>query len=552
MKTIIKSFLFFCLLPLFGHCGVMAQEQVLDSTAFYENLINNPNKIKDLTNAYVFFKKRRKINNEKNYPLGEVSVLIQIAQAQKKIGFLYDSEKSAIDGLKILDKEDSTDFYVKSYRQSLYNHLGKVYREKEDFVKAHKYYDKAINNEKSIKNLVTLLNNKGFVHYEQKQYKLAIEKFQKSYDGSIEIEDSAQEARALDNLGLAQSKINNPEALGNLNESLRIRIALNSKEKIITSYLHLGEYYKDRNDKINALIFANKAIDISSSTNDVAQKKAALALKLDLKSDYDFEAYRIIIDSLESYQKNVKNSYVEAKYENEKLEKRIQEEQLESERQERLKLFYLSIATIILLMSVFVYYLLKSQHKKQKMEEVYNTETRISKKVHDEVANDVYHVMAKLQSDQNIKDGVIDDLENIYIKTRDISRENAAIHVDVHFDKLLRDLLLSFKSDSVNIITKGLSKVNLNTLSKEKKTVLYRVLQELMVNMRKHSQANYVIVSFEKLKGKISIEYKDNGIGCVLKKQNGLINTENRMQSINGTITFESEVNKGFTAKIIV
>ena len=70
--------------------------------------------------------------------------------------------------------------------------------------------------------------------------------------------------------------------------------------------------------------------------------------------------------------------------------------------------------------------------------------------------------------------------------------------------------------------------------------------------MRKYSEASIVTVKFEKQNRKFVIEYIDNGVGCDLKKSNGLQNAENRIKDIGGTITFESEVNKGFQVKIIV
>jgi signal transduction histidine kinase len=60
--------------------------------------------------------------------------------------------------------------------------------------------------------------------------------------------------------------------------------------------------------------------------------------------------------------------------------------------------------------------------------------------------------------------------------------------------------------------------------------------------------ATIVVVSFEQLKGKINIQYKDNGVGCTLFKGNGLQNTESRIAAINGSIIFESQINNGFKA----
>jgi len=73
-----------------------------------------------------------------------------------------------------------------------------------------------------------------------------------------------------------------------------------------------------------------------------------------------------------------------------------------------------------------------------------------------------------------------------------------------------------------------------------------------MTNMKKHSNASVVAITFIKNKNKVLINYKDNGDGCELKKHVGLQNVENRIISINGNITFESRTNEGFNAQIIV
>src|SRR5690606_28372149 len=95
-------------------------------------------------------------------------------------------------------------------------------------------------------------------------------------------------------------------------------------------------------------------------------------------------------------------------------------------------------------------------------------------------------------------------------------------------------------------------KVNWHKLSHTKKHSVYRVLQELMTNMKKHSKATNVLVSFSQKRSKIQITYKDNGIGCELHKQTGLQNAENRIKAIKGTITFDSEPQKGFQATLLV
>ena len=77
-------------------------------------------------------------------------------------------------------------------------------------------------------------------------------------------------------------------------------------------------------------------------------------------------------------------------------------------------------------------------------------------------------------------------------------------------------------------------------------------LNSLIINMKKHSQASIVVLVFQKENRKLHISYSDNGIGNDLKKGNGLQNTENRIQAINGTIIFDTEPNKGFKTKITI
>lgn len=81
---------------------------------------------------------------------------------------------------------------------------------------------------------------------------------------------------------------------------------------------------------------------------------------------------------------------------------------------------------------------------------------------------------------------------------------------------------------------------------------MYRVLQELMVNMKKHSQCTIASITFTTSNKQLQINYSDNGIGTdnLINLKNGLQNAENRILSINGTLTFDTALNKGFKVKI--
>ena len=78
------------------------------------------------------------------------------------------------------------------------------------------------------------------------------------------------------------------------------------------------------------------------------------------------------------------------------------------------------------------------------------------------------------------------------------------------------------------------------------------ILQELMVNMKKHSHASNVAVRFEEKNNHIYIHYTDDGIGMSEGTQhnNGLRNTGNRIASINGAIIFDLKVEKGLKIQV--
>jgi len=113
-------------------------------------------------------------------------------------------------------------------------------------------------------------------------------------------------------------------------------------------------------------------------------------------------------------------------------------------------------------------------------------------------------------------------------------------------------MLSTYNSNDTNVIINGIEKVNWETIDDIKKVTIQRVLQELMVNMKKHSEAPVVVLKFENSANTVVINYTDNGKGCEKNQiiKNGWQNMENRILSIKGTITFDSEPEKGFKVKI--
>jgi signal transduction histidine kinase len=84
---------------------------------------------------------------------------------------------------------------------------------------------------------------------------------------------------------------------------------------------------------------------------------------------------------------------------------------------------------------------------------------------------------------------------------------------------------------------------------------VYRLLQELLNNAVKHSEATLIEISIKKEDSILKINYRDNGKGfdfeqAYKKKSLGLKNIETRTKVLNGTSKFETQPNAGLKVRI--
>ena len=276
-------------------------------------------------------------------------------------------------------------------------------------------------------------------------------------------------------------------------------------------------------------------------------------------------AYLHLNDSIQKVRQNSKNHFAKIKYDSKKEKEEninLRTQKIENalllEQQKNKNLILYLIVGIIISLATFIYYYLVAKNKREKIKTSYNTEIRIAKKLHDELANDVYQAMAfaetqDLSTSEN-KETLLTNLDTIYSRTRNISRENSSIETGVSFIPNLKEMMSGFNTASTNILINGLDSVNWTSIDATKKITVYRVLQELLVNMKKHSQCSLVVLTFKNIDNKLQIDYSDNGVGATIdeiKLKNGLQNVENRILAVKGTITFDTESDKGFKTKII-
>ena len=554
MKNLKFHPLFYIILVLFVLTNFYCfSQQRRDSLEYYYKLIRSPHNSNDLFSALNFFNKNKEVNENKHDTLNLISDLRMIAALQLNLGFYYDSEASALEAIKLIDNH--TDKDPKIFNEplvGLYNQMGRLYRILHEYDVAIDYYQKAERIAKSMDNVNTIQNNIAYIYQEQGNYDLAEKKYQQVYENSLKSNDSTQLARAMVNLANVKSKLNRKDALDLMNEGYNIRQKLNDTYGIYSSYKHFSEYYNDRNDKQKALEYALKAFEIAKKINSTSYIEDALANLVQFNDDPHVIYYKRLTDSINEAKQMRDNKYALIKYNYFEQEKLAKKNELQKEKEKRLKQLYKGLGIFLLLGGLFIYFIIRAKNKREKIQQVYDTETRISKKVYDEVANDLYGYMTKLQSTKIDNPGLIEEIESIYEKTRDISKQNVAFKNEDDFENILKDLFAGYRTKEVNVITKQFSSVNWNSLPYLKKETIYRILQELLTNMKKHSKASVVVISFDQKGKKIYINYSDNGIGCDLKKKSGLQNVENRINSVKGSIKFESGIDKGFKTHIII
>lgn len=492
-----------------------------------------------------------------------VYALSCIAELYQKQSNYIASEASATEALPYLK-----DINNPRYSWILYNLLGINYTQSYDNKSAIFYFKKAINLKTSVWRKSLAINNLVVVYMEQQKYKeaanlleiLASQKNISSYDAA----NNNDYAYIIDNLGFCYYKLNEPQkALECFYEGLNIRLQPQNSDGLSASYIHLSVFFQKSNSTL-ANQYAKKAYDYASETNNITERIHSLELLVKSSEGPDLKKYSLkyihLADSLNYANKKIKNQYSNFKYnfnkdkaENLQLKAIKIESNLQLERQKnRIIISYVIIAFVVGLF-LFLYFHLTSKGEKEKNDAIFNSELRISKKLHDELANDVYQTIAfaetkDLENDDN-KEKLLNNLDTIYFRTRNISKENSNISTDKNYPMAVKEMISGYKSAEVNILINGFDSIRWNEIEKNKKIILYRVLQELFVNMKKHSEASLVSISFHIKNKNLQVVYSDNGIGIknnTLILKNGLQNVESRIKTINGTVIFGNNSQKGF------
>ena len=487
-----------------------------------------------------------------------VYILIQMASIQQINGDYYGSKETLTEALPYIKKKDI-------YSASINNYFGIADKELSIYHDAIYYYNEAIKDCETEIAKQSPLNNIAVVYILQKKYDKAINILESIRNKKLS--NLETKARVIDNLGYTYFKKGfAKKGFILMTEGFAIRIQNNDPYGSIESNLHLAECYS-KTDSKKSNHHALQAYKTATKLNSIDERLKALQFLISngfsKESNRHAQNYIILNDSITKIRNNYKNKFAKIKYdskkekdENQRLRLEKAENLLALQKAKYQKIFFIIGIVFLFCLLAYLKKRYENRNRIDKIKTTYDTETRIAKDIHDELANDVFQAITYTQTQSltfgNNKETLLQKLDHIYSRVRGISRENSNVDTGPNYAVNLKEMLSTYNSSDTRVIIRNIQKINWEGMEDEKKVTIHRVIQELMVNMKKHSEAVSVVIQFESNSNFISINYSDNGKGCEKSKiiKNGLQNMENRILATKGTITFDTEPNKGFKVQI--
>lgn len=497
---------------------------------------NNIEAYKKFQQAINYYKKQKDNSNISK------SLICQ-AIAQQGSGDIFGAEATLVEALKIIKDNDESLY-------SIYDTLGNLKLDQKEYEQALKWYNKALS-ENTIPETsrINILSNKSVAAFKLKRYDEALDilskiDLTKDLDLKLKnrIRDNIEYIKWLKNKNYPAQR--NIEAIAGLKQKNSDFWGLNS------TYAHLSDIYKNI-DNEKSLFYAKKmyetATKIKSPDDKLESIERLIILDSPVNSKNYFNQYKKLSDSIQSSRNDYRTRFSFIKYDSERKELDNAQKELKISRQ----YFFLGLLGLAIIILIIWYTKRQKQLKQEKELEVKNTQLKMSKRVHDVVANGIYQVMAKIENQKDFdRDKALDELEFVYEKSRDLSYEKAG--EEKEFSQEISELIAGFNNATVKTFTAGNDPSVWEKVSPAVKEEVYQMVRELMVNMKKHSQASHVAVKFEKTGETVEIQYKDNGVGISgdLIYKNGLRNTASRIEAIGGTITFDTKIEKGLKVNL--
>lgn len=521
------------------------KENIASAEAYYQKAK------KDTTGlSFYYFNQAKNFYSEAKDSVGIAKALVNMAILQEQKGDYYGSIETSLEAVRYLGKNN--DSIRRRTSASNFNNMAICSSYLYEFDDCIKYYKKAIQYTNIQEDKYTFQNNLGVALITLEKYKEAIQTIQLA----LPTKDSLKYAMVINNLARVKHYDNqNYNPLPAFYKALEIRKRSNSSVDENSSYATLANYFF-YSDRKKALYYAKQMLNAAKKNKSSEDQLQALQKIINLTPDNHlvyFESFQALNDSVQVARSKAKNQFAKIRYDVEKNNAENQRLKANNSEKEN-KILLLLIALVLAIITILWYRKRQIRLKQEKELEVKNTQLKMSKKVHDVVANGIYQVMTKIENQESFdKEKALDELEFVYEKSRDISYDKPdQTGSPKDCKEKISKLIASFKNDDTETYTGGNEDEIWTHVSQTDFEEIYQVIRELLVNMKKHSQASRVVFKFERTENQVRIQYTDNGLGIPgdLIQKNGLTNTVSRMAAIKGAIIFDTKTEKGLKISI--
>ncbi|HEY4289193.1 MAG TPA: ATP-binding protein [Puia sp.] len=441
-----------------------------------------------------------------------------------------------------------------------YNELGTDNLNLKNYDAAISYYGRAANLSTDTLRRAIALNNKALAYEKKVQYGAAIS----IYNAIItQIKtNKRQYARVLTNLAMARWRQDSTyPAAPTLLEALRIRIAGKDDWGLNSSYSHLADYYGPSQPDV-ALGYARQmyamADQLGSPDDEVEALRKLILLGPPVEVKGYFVRYQRLQDSLETARNSARNQYALIRYEAEKGKAenlRLQRENAERRVEvvwQRAVIFCVTVIFVLVTWWIIRHYKTRRRRIEQAAQNaIRENQLQTSRRVHDVVANGIYGLMTAYEHGLPMeKEVVLDRLNRLYVGSREISYEPG--NTVESFQNKVSAIVSPYGQPGRKVITIGNEDPVWEGIAPAIKADLELILQELMINMDKHSKARNVALRFSREGKALSIQYIDDGVGFAdaQKLGNGLVSTGNRISDLGGRIIFDRNNPAGLKIRI--
>tara|TARA_R110002072_G_scaffold296074_1_gene467476 strand:+ start:19196 stop:21187 length:1992 start_codon:yes stop_codon:yes gene_type:complete len=264
-------------------------------------------------------------------------------------------------------------------------------------------------------------------------------------------------------------------------------------------------------------------------------------------------------------------SYYQTLYETERKEREIltKTQEIESINQSNeAKLRIIAVIVFVLIISAVLIFLWKNlQHEKKKkqMQSRFSQEllknqeaerVRISKDLHDGLGQSLLLIKNKVALSKDNTTGEL--LDTAISELRSIARSLHPMQLEkLGLSKAAEHLLDQIDRETEIFVSSEIEELK-GVLKKEEELQLYRILQESINNVLKHSEASALRVLFQRIEKGVELKIEDNGKGFDFsEKLNdfqslGLKTLKERIASMQGSMKVTSEKGSGTSLSFVV